>query len=61
MSGRRIRQLPAEVSGFVGRQDELDTLTALLRTERLVTVTGPGGAAGHLQANRGRAPGDHLR
>jgi len=37
------RQLPAEISGFVGRQHELDALATLLRTARLVTVTGPGG------------------
>jgi predicted ATPase/DNA-binding CsgD family transcriptional regulator len=36
-------KLPAEVSGFVGRQQELDALATLLRTARLVTVTGPGG------------------
>src|ERR1700677_792613 len=37
------RTLPAEVSGFVGRQYELDALATLLRTARLITVTGPGG------------------
>jgi non-specific serine/threonine protein kinase len=36
-------ELPAEVSGFVGRQAELSALSALLRTARMVTVTGPGG------------------
>src|SRR5947207_1791230 len=36
-------ELPAEVTGFVGRQRELAELTGLLRTARLVTVTGPGG------------------
>ena len=35
--------LPVEVTGFVGRQRELSELTRLLRTARLVTVTGPGG------------------
>ncbi len=35
--------LPAEVSGFVGRGDDLARLTALLEEARLVTVTGPGG------------------
>jgi predicted ATPase/DNA-binding CsgD family transcriptional regulator len=43
MTTSRGRQLPSEVSGFVGRQQELDALAALLRTARLVTVTGPGG------------------
>jgi predicted ATPase/DNA-binding CsgD family transcriptional regulator len=36
-------ELPAEVTGFVGRHAELAELTALLQTARLVTVTGPGG------------------
>ena len=40
---RRRRQLPVEVSAFVGRADELDTLARLLRGGRHVTVTGPAG------------------
>ncbi|MCL2583899.1 MAG: LuxR C-terminal-related transcriptional regulator [Streptosporangiales bacterium] len=36
-------QLPAEVTGFVGRQPELACLAGLLPAARLVTVTGPGG------------------
>ncbi|MER6298478.1 regulator [Kitasatospora sp. NPDC001539] len=36
-------RLPAEVTGFVGRQRELAELAALLAGVRLVTVTGPGG------------------
>ncbi|MFF7989343.1 ATP-binding protein [Kitasatospora xanthocidica] len=35
--------LPAEVTGFVGRQRELAALAELLAAARLVTVTGPGG------------------
>src|SRR5271168_4066583 len=42
-AGRRRRQLPAEVSAFVGRADELAALAGLLRRGRQVTVTGPGG------------------
>ncbi len=42
-AGRRRRQLPAEVSAFVGRTDELGALAGLLRRGRHVTVTGPGG------------------
>jgi predicted ATPase/DNA-binding CsgD family transcriptional regulator len=42
-AGRRRRQLPAEVSAFVGRTDELTALAGLLRRGRHVTVTGPGG------------------
>ena len=40
---RRLGELPVEVTGFVGRQRELALLDGLLRTARLVTVTGPGG------------------
>ncbi|MET8545995.1 regulator, partial [Kitasatospora sp. NPDC004799] len=36
-------RLPAEVTGFVGRQGELAELAGLLASARLVTVTGPGG------------------
>ena len=36
-------ELPAEATGFVGRRRELAVLDGLLRTARLVTVTGPGG------------------
>src|ERR1043165_7151669 len=36
-------ELPAEVTGFVGRQRELAVLDGLLGTARLVTVTGAGG------------------
>ena len=40
---RRRWQLPADVSGFVGRSGELDQLSGLLADARLVTVAGPGG------------------
>ena len=40
---RRPGELPADVTGFVGRQHELTGLDGLLCTARLVTVTGPGG------------------
>jgi predicted ATPase/DNA-binding CsgD family transcriptional regulator len=42
-AGRRRWQLPADVSAFVGRADELALLTAMLPGARLVTVAGPGG------------------
>ena len=42
-AGRRRWQLPADVSGFVGRGGELARLADLLGVARLVTVTGPGG------------------
>ncbi|MGH3291533.1 MAG: helix-turn-helix transcriptional regulator [Trebonia sp.] len=42
-AGPRRWQLPADVSGFVGRSGELARLAGLLASARLVTVTGPGG------------------
>jgi len=35
--------LPAELTSFIGRERELDELTRLLSTSRLLTLTGPGG------------------
>ncbi|MCW2929512.1 MAG: multi protein family [Actinomycetia bacterium] len=44
LSAQRQRsQLPAEVTGFIGRSAELTRIAALLDSARLVTVTGPGG------------------
>ena len=43
LNQRRPGELPAEVTGFVGRRRELAVLDGLLGTARLVTVTGPGG------------------
>jgi len=40
---RRLGLLPAEATGFVGREDELAGLASLLGTARLVTVAGPAG------------------
>ena len=40
---RRHGQLPAEVTGFVGREAELTQLASLLAHARIVTVTGYGG------------------
>jgi non-specific serine/threonine protein kinase len=42
-AGQRRWQLPADVSGFVGRSGELARLATLLEGARLVTVAGPGG------------------
>lgn len=36
--------LPAPITRFVGRQDELSLLHGLLRHERVITLVGPGGA-----------------
>ncbi|MCW2890593.1 MAG: protein kinase/LuxR family transcriptional regulator [Actinomycetia bacterium] len=41
--GQRRWQLPADVSGFVGRSGELARLACLLDGARMVTVAGPGG------------------
>lgn len=38
------RVLPAPLGTFVGRDGALDELSALVRSNRLVTLTGPGGA-----------------
>ncbi len=35
--------LPSQLTSFVGRDDEIETLTTLVRTYRLVTLTGVGG------------------
>jgi non-specific serine/threonine protein kinase len=43
LTQRRPGELPVEITGFVGRRAELAKLSTLLRTARLVTVTGPGG------------------
>jgi len=43
LTQRRTGELPADVTGFVGRRDELAQLAGLLESARLVTVTGPGG------------------
>ncbi len=42
---RRVRgNLPAEVSSFVGREDDLRVVRELVAVHRLVTLTGPGGS-----------------
>ena len=40
---QRRWQLPADVSGFVGRSSEITQLAGLLDSARLVTIAGPGG------------------
>jgi non-specific serine/threonine protein kinase len=40
---RQRGQLPAEVTGFIGRRAELARVAALLQSARLVTITGLGG------------------
>ncbi len=45
--GERIAGLPSNLptpaTPFVGRASDLDTLVELIRTQRVVTITGPGG------------------
>ena len=41
---RPVSNLPAEVTSFVGRREELREVKRLLTTTRLVTLTGSGGA-----------------
>lgn len=48
-------ELPAEITGFVGRRRELAVLDGLLSTARLVTVTGPGGVGKTRMALRAAA------
>jgi predicted ATPase/DNA-binding CsgD family transcriptional regulator len=40
----RQHNLPREISSFVGRERERDEVAALLRSSRLLTLVGPGGA-----------------
>jgi non-specific serine/threonine protein kinase len=41
---RHLSNLPAEVTSFVGRRQELREVKRLLTTTRLLTLTGSGGA-----------------
>lgn len=41
---RRLSNLPAQLTPFIGREDELAQLHELHRRARLLTLTGPGGA-----------------
>lgn len=40
---QRIRPIPQRFTSFIGRSDELQTVRDLVRDNRLVTITGPGG------------------
>jgi predicted ATPase/DNA-binding SARP family transcriptional activator len=40
----QVTGIPAQLTSFVGRDDELERVGELLTTSRLVTLTGPGGA-----------------
>src|SRR5260370_25467889 len=54
LSVRAAIGVPAHLTSFVGRQQELAELARLLGRARLVTLTGPGGVARH--ALRWRLP-----
>ena len=41
---RQITNLPAQLTAFIGREDELKQLREMHRQSRLLTLTGPGGA-----------------
>ena len=40
----RAQNLPIQATSFVGREQEMEAIKRLLRSSRLVTLTGPGGA-----------------
>src|SRR5580704_7040408 len=41
---RRLTNLPAQLTSFVGRSEELNRATEMLTEARFITLTGPGGA-----------------
>jgi predicted ATPase/DNA-binding SARP family transcriptional activator len=41
---RRVSNLPAQLTSFVGRDEEIRRVTKLLGESRLITLTGPGGS-----------------
>lgn len=43
IASSRLHNLPAQITSFVGREDELARIDALLRRTRLLTLTGAGG------------------
>ena len=59
----RRHNLPAALTSFVGRDKELSELRGLIRTTRLLSLTGPGGVGKTRLANSERLsdPRDHAR
>jgi predicted ATPase/DNA-binding SARP family transcriptional activator len=55
LRGQTHRELPAQLTSFIGRQEELRRLASL--TSRLVTLTGPGGAGKTRLALQSAGPG----
>ena len=43
-TGAASSTLPTQLTSFVGRQRDLEALTAMSKTNRLITLTGPGGS-----------------
>ncbi|MFG2003326.1 BTAD domain-containing putative transcriptional regulator [Spirillospora sp. NPDC048911] len=52
----RLTNLPAQLTSFVGREEESERVGKLLRDGRLVTLTGPGGAGKTRLASEAAAP-----
>lgn len=52
--------LPVALSTFIGREREIDEVKRLLEGNRLLTLTGPGGAGKRLYLSP-RTVGQHLR
>lgn len=40
----RPNNLPVQITGFIGREDEIESLVLMMADTRLLTITGPGGA-----------------
>ncbi|MEU0881952.1 BTAD domain-containing putative transcriptional regulator [Lentzea sp. NPDC005914] len=55
LRGQTHRELPAQLTSFVGRQEELQRIASL--TSRLITLTGPGGAGKTRLALQSAGPG----
>lgn len=55
LRGQTHRELPAQLTSFIGRQDELRRIASL--TARLITLTGPGGAGKTRLALQAAGPG----
>jgi predicted ATPase/DNA-binding SARP family transcriptional activator len=55
LRGQTHRELPAQLTSFIGRQEELRRIASL--TSRLITLTGPGGAGKTRLALQSAGPG----
>jgi predicted ATPase/DNA-binding SARP family transcriptional activator len=60
VAARAVRQVPAQLTSFVGREEQLSQLGSLLARSRLVTLIGPGGTGKTRLAVEaaGRVPGE---